>query len=170
MKKLLFLFFCVSAMSLRAQFQKVLVKVDGLTCAACSYATQHAILQLDFVSDVQMDMNTNMATVTFKSGKKVDIAQVAEKVKEAGFSVGALTAAFDISGAEMAESKSSFTYKTDTYHLLGGHDRSLSGIVNVKFVGDAYMKKSELKKWKSDLKNAGSGAAQGQSVYYIAVQ
>ncbi len=49
-----------------AQFISAIVGIDGLTCSACSYATEKSILKLIFVDSVYMELDKNIATVFFK--------------------------------------------------------------------------------------------------------
>jgi len=154
--------------SVSAQFSSVLVSVDGLTCAACSYATQKSILQLDFVKDVQMDLNTHVATITFKEGKKVSVDLIAKKVFDAGFSVGSLYGIFNFKSIAISNNYC-FNYEGDNYDFIQVKDQKLNGEVKIKFAGDRYMRKKELKKWTSLLK--GNCSSSGNSkFYYVTIE
>jgi copper chaperone CopZ len=137
----------------RAQFTSVLVAVDGLTCSACSYATQKSILQLDFVADVQMDLNSHVATVTFKPDKKIEIDKIVQKVVDAGFSVGGLTAGFNFKDATVSNDYC-MTYEGDTFHFISTKESKMNGISNIKFIGEKYMRKKDFKKWKGQTSGA----------------
>lgn len=149
MKKIVLLLCAVVLQNLmHAQINSVLVKVDGLTCSACSFATQKSILQLDFVADVKMDLNSHIATVTFKPSKKVSIQQISKKVYDAGFSVGSMVAVFEFKSNEVSES-TCFEFEGDLYHFEQMPEKTvLNGIASIKFIGEKYMSKSEFKKWK----------------------
>ncbi len=47
--------------------------------------------RLDAVRDAKADLNTQTATVTFKPGKPVDFAALAQAVDKAGFKAGGIT-------------------------------------------------------------------------------
>ncbi len=140
--------------SVKAQFSVARIKVDGLTCSACSYATQKSILELDFVDSVKMDLNTNLAVVTFKPSKKVDIQLLSKKVYDAGFSAGSLTAVFTFNSYKLSDT-SCFEFEGDLYHFENQTGQTLNGPTTLKFIGKKYMDKTELKKWK-DVKTLNS--------------
>jgi len=153
MKKIFFLLITIACHSItHAQINKVLLKVDGLTCSACSFATQKSVLQLDFVDDIKMDLNTHMATVTFKPGKKISVQQISKKVYDAGFSVGSLVAVTSFNTKEVSDS-TCLDMEGDLYHFEQMPEKTvLNGVTTLKFIGDKYMSKSEFKKWKKDIK------------------
>lgn len=153
MKKLfLFVFAVVLQTVTHAQINTVLLKVDGLTCSACSFATQKSILQLDFVEDIKMDLNSHIATITFKPGKKISIQQISKKVYDAGFSVGSMVAVFEFKSNEVSENIC-FEFEGDLYHFEQMPEKTiLNGVASIKFIGEKYMSKSEFKKWKKNLK------------------
>ena len=138
----------------KAQFTAAQVNVDGLTCSACSYATQKSLLELDFIDSVRMDLNTNLAVITFKASKKVNIDLVSQKVVDAGFSVGQLTATYTFSNLP-AGSGTCFDYMGDKYSFAETKDTTLNGSVSLLFIGKKFMNKTELKKWKG-VKQGGS--------------
>jgi copper chaperone CopZ len=149
MGRFLFIILCFITVSnpAKAQFTNVQIRVDGLTCSACSYATQKSLLELDFVDSVKMDLNSNLATVTFKPSKKIDIGQLSQKVVDAGFSVGSLTATYIFSSLPVA-GNTCFDYMGDVYHFVNAKEQTLNGPASILFIGKKFMNKTELKKWK----------------------
>ncbi len=133
-----------------AQFTSVMVAVDGLTCSACSYATQKSLFELDFVADVQMDLNTHIATVTFKTDKKISIDKIAQKVIDAGFSVGSLNAVFNFKEVTVSNDYC-LTYEGDVYRFISTKEKTLSGSSSIKFIGEKFMRKKDFKKWKGQM-------------------
>jgi copper chaperone CopZ len=152
-----------------AQITSISIAVDGLTCSACSFATQKSLLQLDFVADVQMDLNTNIALVTFKPDKKVSVQMLAQKVMDAGFSVGSLTAVFNLDGINIT-SDNCFTYQGDKYRFLSVNDKKIAGKINLKFVGEHFMRKKDFKHWKNVSKEpckATDGSVPDATLYFV---
>src|ERR1019366_4464216 len=147
MKKIfILLLFAASHSFVYAQFNSVLLRVDGLTCSACSFATQQSILKLDFVEDVKIDLNSHDAIVTFKQGKKISIDQIAKKVYDAGFSVGNLRAKFTFNSNNISDS-TCFEYAGDIYHFEQLPAKTvLNGIATIQFIGKKYMSIKEYKK------------------------
>ncbi|MES2591180.1 MAG: heavy metal-associated domain-containing protein [Bacteroidota bacterium] len=145
--KICLLILLLALSSAKAQFSVARIKVNGLTCSACSYATQKSLLELDFVDSVKMDLNTNLAVVTFKPSKKIDIQLLSKKVYDAGFSVGSLTAIFTFNSYTLSEN-GCFDFEGDLYHFEKTASQILNGATTLQFIGKKYMDKTEQKKWK----------------------
>lgn len=87
-----FLFFTCNLFA--ARFTSAVIGIDGLTCSACSFSTEQSIRKLDFVENVNMELNENMATITFKKDKEISIDAIVRRVYAAGFSVRSVKAIF----------------------------------------------------------------------------
>ncbi len=148
MKKISFLCFLLMNLSVSAQFLTAHVAVDGLTCSACSFVTQKSLMQLPFIEDVQMDLNTHIATLTFKNGSPVAMDRIAQKVVDAGFSVGGFTA--EIYLKEVAVSDNfCFEYDGAIFHFIQTKERNITGIATLTFIGKEFMNKKEFKRYKA---------------------
>ena len=165
---LFILFILTLSSDIKAQFTSVQVKVDGLTCSACSFATQKSLLELDFIDSVKMDLNTNLALVTFKPSKKVDIGLISQKVYDAGFSVGRLSAVFTFTSFQ-ADSNTCFDYMDDAYSFIETKDTLLNGPATLLFIGKKFMNKTELKKWKGIKPSSNCKAGNGGKVYTVTI-
>lgn len=86
-KNLLILFIILYPCRIFAQLDSVEIGVNGLTCSMCSYSVEYSLKKLEEIQSVNMDLNSNIARVYFKSGGAVDFEALAKKVKESGFSV-----------------------------------------------------------------------------------
>lgn len=149
---LLFLF--VLSLGVKAQFVSALIGVDGLTCSACSFATQKSILKLDFVDTVVMDLNTTIAKVTFKKGKAISIDALAKKVEDAGFSVRSIQGIYDFSNV-IASENSCCTTENGVFQFIGiSTSRTLGSSTVIRFIGPNYCSKREYKKWSDKIKAA----------------
>jgi copper chaperone CopZ len=144
-RSLLILLLCFVAGSARAQFRAVYIGVNGLTCSQCSRTVEMSIRKLDFVADVQMNLEHTEGKIILKEDKKTDMEKIAQAVVDAGFSVRYLHAdlAVDVS---VIPSGSCFIYKGDGYTFPQPPKNPLKGVVKLKFVGKKYMGKNELKK------------------------
>ncbi|MEI6815285.1 MAG: heavy metal-associated domain-containing protein [Bacteroidota bacterium] len=151
MKKILCFLLCICSCSVgHSQFTKAVVAIDGLTCSACSYATQRSVLQLDFVEDVTMDLNSHQATILFKKDKMVSMEKIAEKVVDAGFSVGGMTAEINLKKISISKDFC-LEYEGAIYHFISTENKELNGLVGLQFIGPRYMRKKDFKKYKSML-------------------
>ncbi len=145
------IFFCVvatllivtfSTMSARAEFVSADIGVNGLTCSMCSKGTEATLKQLPFIDSISIDLNDLVAHVIFKKGVKVSIDEMREMIEEAGFSVRSITAVFNFDH-EVVGKDYHFVYSGDTYHFIGVDGKTLSGLVNIRFVDKQYVSKKE---------------------------
>lgn len=162
----LFLLVCTFPLLAQAQFRSATLGVDGLTCSACSFGTEKSIRKLDFVEDVKMDLNRNIAEITFKKDSKVDMDALVKKVYDAGFSVRFVQAVFHFDNTAAAPN-TCFSYNNDQYQFIGGDGRSLTGEVKLNFIAKTYVPDKELKKWKKQLKPA---CLTSGKVYFVTVE
>jgi len=136
-----------------AQFVSAVIGIDGLTCSACSYGTERSIRKLDFVENVNMDLNKNLAQITFKKGSDVSIDALVRKVYDAGFSVRSVQAIYHF---DQPVNITDHIFKTGsaTFYVLKSSGSTLSSDVSMNFIREKYVSKKELAKWKTELKNS----------------
>jgi copper chaperone CopZ len=171
-KSYMLLMCLIGSLTGMAQFKSAVVGVDGLTCSACTFATEKSLLKLDVIDSVFMQLEENTATVFFKPGKKIDMLAVAKKITDAGFSVRNFIASVDI-GLLTVKPGYCWTYDNDTYHFIKlDGDKELKGVVQLMFIGDKFMPAREFKKWKLYCKSActpGITPAPYSKDYYVTI-
>lgn len=149
--KTMALLFIISINSVQAQITKAVVGINGLTCSACSFATEKSIRQLNFVDSVNMDLVNNIATVYFSKTIKVNLDDVSKKVYDAGFSVRSLEAFFYFNQVSVSP-HFCFEYANDSYNFFEVKETQLlNGEVKLKLIAKKYMTKREYKLWKSKI-------------------
>ncbi len=158
-----FLFFCIG-FSARAQFQTVSIGVNGLTCSQCTRTVEMSIRKLDFVADVQMNLQHTEGKITLKQGVKADMEKVAQAVINAGFSVRYLDAEFT-ADPSVTVSGGCFSYNGDEYVFTEAPKEALKGTVKLKFIGKKFLPKNEYKKMEQYM-NATCGSTTGK-VYHV---
>jgi copper chaperone CopZ len=114
----------------QAQVSKAEMQVSGLTCSMCQLATQKAVKTLDFVADIQPDLNNTNFIITFKKDKTVNPDLLAKKVKGAGFSVSKLVLTYTFSDLKIANG-SSFTYGGAQFSFLNVAAKTLDGATKI---------------------------------------
>jgi len=134
-----------------AQFIKAELEVSGLTCSMCSLATQKALSSLDFVKDIQPDLNKNVYYFGFKTEKEVTIDAIKSKVKSAGFSVNNLVVQFHF---EKPVNTNSFDFQGNHYEILNPTRIPLSGMVRFQILEKDYLPSGLFKKQKALYPNA----------------
>jgi copper chaperone CopZ len=139
-----------------AQFQSVYIGVNGLTCSQCSRTVEMRIRKLDFVSDVQMNLEHTEGKIILKKDKKADMDKIAQAVVDAGFSVRHMEADLTVDNG-VVPGATCFTYKGDGYVFAHAPKAPLKGTVRLKFIGKKYMPKNELKKLPEYTDNKCSG-------------
>jgi copper chaperone CopZ len=134
--------------SVKAQFISAIVGIDGLTCSACSYATEKSILKLIFVDSVYMELDKNIATVFFKKNTPVSIKSLSQKVYDAGFAVRSIHAIVNFEPTTITNDYC-LIFENNLYHFIKIEgEKKLSGPTSIKFIGEKMMQKNEFKKWK----------------------
>jgi len=165
--KTLKIFAAILAISINiahAQFTKAEVQVSGLTCSLCSKATEKSLRSLNFIGDVKADLNSNVFVLTFKKDVPVNLDQISKKVQSAGFFVNNLKATFNFDNVKVSDSY--FSYAGDTYRLINGTNKPITGPVALTVVDKGFAPASVLKKYRitPDNVNGKSG-----KVYHLAI-
>lgn len=163
----LLLLFCTGWYSANAQFQTVFIGVNGLTCSQCSRTVEISIRKLDFVADVQMNLEHTEGKIILKNGKKADMEKIAQAVTDAGFSLRYLKADLTIDNS-INTSGQCVNYKGDEYVFTAAPKQPLTGTVHLTFLGKKYQSKSEFKKVQPNMKNA-CGANTTGKLYYVSL-
>jgi copper chaperone CopZ len=140
----------LSPITLLAQFKWVEVGVDGLTCSQCSRSVEMSIRKLDFVQDVEMNLEHTRGKITFKPLAKVSVEKISQAVVNAGFSVRYLQAGFNFENLAINKNYC-FPFEGKQYQFIQTEKKILNGEVLIKFVGKKYQSVKEYKHWKSDL-------------------
>lgn len=70
-----------------AQFKKVYVSVNGLTCSQCSRAVYNALKKTTGVSELKMDLNSTIAEINITNNLPPDPEALARAVKKAGYAI-----------------------------------------------------------------------------------
>jgi copper chaperone CopZ len=149
---LVLLLFMLSSTFVRGEFLSAEIGVDGLTCSQCSRSVEMKLRALDFVADVQMNLEQNIGLVTFKKGKVIRLERLGKAVIDAGFSVGYIRALFDFSDTNIT-SDGSFSYEGLIYQPVNDKPTTLPAVAKIQLVGDDFMDTASWKKWKSEVKH-----------------
>ncbi|MBL7882779.1 MAG: heavy-metal-associated domain-containing protein [Bacteroidia bacterium] len=151
---ILFISIAFLSNNLKAQFTSAIIGIDGLTCSACSYATEKSIRKLDFVDSVFMELDKNIATVFFKKNSTVSIQLLSKKVYDAGFAVRSIYASYNFNNLNISNDFCLLQNNTAYHFVKIENEKKLNGIVSLHFIGEKYMQKKEFKNWKLFLTNS----------------
>lgn len=168
--KIVLLLLAATVSIAKAQFIKAEVQVSGLTCSMCSNATEKALRKLDFISDIKADLNRNLFAITFKKDAAVNLDQISQKVKAAGFSVNNLKATFDFNNIKVGNDYH-FNYSGSIYHFLNVSDRTLNRPVIVTIVDKNFVSASAYKKYaaQTEMGCYKTGVMGSSRVYHLTI-
>lgn len=68
-----------------AQIVQATTSIEGLTCPFCSFGAQKRLKKVGGVKDVKVDVNLGLATLFAGQGQSIDVQQIPDAVKKAGF-------------------------------------------------------------------------------------
>lgn len=149
---IIFSTFLISGSTYAQQITKAEVQVNGLTCSMCSRATETSLKSLDFVDTVTPDLNRNVFVLSFKADQAVNIDQIREKVQDAGFSIGELSATMNFKNAEVdAQGLSQVDGKV--YQFVNAKSKTLDGPVTARVIDKDFISSAAFKKKSAELKS-----------------
>jgi copper chaperone CopZ len=124
------------------------IGISGLHCSACSFATEKALRELNFIKEVNMDLNAHVAEITFKEGLVPDFDAMARKVRDAGFSVGSLRVRYNFSSFNLSDNAclEDANYIIQFIGIKGS--RVMNGPQDFLLVGSNFMSGPEFKKFR----------------------
>ncbi|VAX23845.1 hypothetical protein MNBD_IGNAVI01-920 [hydrothermal vent metagenome] len=82
----LFIFFGLT-LNTFAQENKIVVRVDGLSCPFCSYTLEKKFSDINSLEKFDIDYKKATMTLNLKKGEKITDEFIISKVDEAGFTV-----------------------------------------------------------------------------------
>ena len=155
----IFVFLSIVCSKLSAQ-TLISLQVNGLTCSQCSYSVERSLLQLSFIKSVDMDLNTHVAKLV--ADVQVDqLAQIARKVEEAGFSVGLFQFA-PTAADSLLRDKSNLI-------ILNPENDTLAGNKVYQIIDRKYCSKKTYRKWESAINRINDVRGQKNLVFVIIV-
>ncbi|GMQ79739.1 MAG: hypothetical protein BMS9Abin03_172 [Thermodesulfobacteriota bacterium] len=85
---LLFIITMIAIPTANAQVSRVIVSVDGMACPFCAFGVEKRLKKVDGAGSVNVDMKTGTATLSAAEGKTINVDQVPDAIKTAGFTPG----------------------------------------------------------------------------------
>lgn len=163
------LFFCAQLfqVTLSAQFKTASMEIDGLTCSMCSYGVQKSIQKLSFIKSVNVDLNTNIATIEFRADLPVSIKELIKSVSNAGYSVRSLKSNFFF---QKPLTDDYLIYDNSTFIFLNPqNDQNLRGLKEIKFVEKSFSEPGVYKKYKKVIENKLSSQTLKDWNYFVLI-
>lgn len=145
MKTIFIVFATFFAFSANAQVSKVMLQASGLTCSMCSNSINKSLKTIDFVQNVNPNVQTSTFEITFKQGSAVDFDKLKKKVEDAGFTVASFTATVNFNNVQLKENQP-VKVGDKTFYILNAKDQSLNGSRQVRIVDKGFVSPKESKK------------------------
>lgn len=156
------------------QISAVEIQVTGLTCSMCSQATEKSLRSLSYVSNVSPDLNKNLFVLTFKKESAVNLDQLQKKVKDAGFSVGNLSATLNFNQAKVDED-GQVIVDGNVYRFANVKSKVLNGPVKVNVIDKNFISNAAFKQKSAQLKfdsyASGTAVVNGKKtrIYHLSI-
>jgi copper chaperone CopZ len=146
-----FLYFtCLSNITL-AGFEKLEIKIIGLTCSMCSYSVENAIKKLPYVDKIEMELNSNIASVYIKKMASPDIMEIVNKVYEAGFSVKETFAYYTFTESQIINGV--LTEEPYSFTFISNEKSIVEGFVKLRILNKKCIPNKEYKKLNKEHQN-----------------
>ena len=133
------------------KISKAELQVNGLTCSMCSKATETSLKSLGFIENVTPDLDRNIFVLTFKKDQQVDIDQIRDKVQDAGFSIGELSATINFNQTVIDEAGLAQSGST-VFKFTNAKGKTLNGPVTARVLDKDFISSSAFKKNAAQLK------------------
>lgn len=78
-----------------AQARTIQMKVLGLSCPFCAYGVEQKVKKLDGVEDLNVELESGIATITLAEGADISNETLRQTVDEAGFEAAAIVRSFE---------------------------------------------------------------------------
>jgi len=152
------------------QISKAELQVNGLTCSMCSRATETSLKSLGFIQTITPDLNRNIFVLTFKRGQQVNIDQIRDKVEDAGFSIGDLSATINFNRTVIDEAGMA-QLGNMAFKFTNARSRVLDGPVTARILDKNFISPSAFKKNAAQLKSdsylSGKGVIRGKETRIV---
>lgn len=173
-------FFIISAILLISgntfaqQITKAELQVNGLTCSMCSKATETSLKSLGFIETITPDLNRNVFVLTFKADQQVNIDEIKDKVEDAGFSVGDLSATINFKNTTIDDNGLA-RLDGAVFQFVNAKSKTLDGPVNARILDKNFISSSAFKKQAAEIKSpsytTGKGIVEGKEtrIFHLSI-
>lgn len=152
------------------KISKAELQVNGLTCSMCSKATETSLKSLGFIETIRPDLEKNIFVLTFKKDQQVNLDQIRDKVQDAGFSIGQLSATINFNQTVIDSSGLAQTGNT-VFRFTNAKSKTLDGPVTAKVLDKDFISSPAFKKNVAQLKldsyHSGRGTVKGRETRIV---
>jgi len=76
--------------SAQARVERVTVAVDGMSCPFCAFGVEKKLKGVEGTGSVKVNLKAGSATLSVREGASINVRQVPDAIKAAGFTPGAI--------------------------------------------------------------------------------
>lgn len=131
-----------------SQIKKATLQASGLTCALCARSIFTNLSALDFVDNVDTDLESSSFLITFKRSGKFDIGAIKKKVEDAGFSISSLMLTVEAEGLVIGNDQK-IRLGDNVYHFVNVDKQRTLSSFKMRIVDPAFLSAKEYKKISS---------------------
>lgn len=128
-----------------SQISKATLQASGLTCALCAKSIYSNLSALDFIDNVDTDLETSSFLIVFKPGTQLDIDAIRRKVEDAGFSVSKLLLKVDQGGLVIGNDKK-IRIGNNVFHFIHVKTQQTSSSFEMRVIDQKFLSAKEFKK------------------------
>lgn len=164
----------ISGNTFAQQITKAELQVNGLTCSMCSKATETSLKSLGFIETITPDLNRNVFVLTFKADQQVNMDEIKDKVEDAGFSVGDLSATINFKNTAIDDNGLAKLDGT-VFQFVNAKSKTLDGPVTARILDKNFISSSAFKKQAAEIKlpsyTTGKGTFEGKEtrIFHLSI-
>jgi copper chaperone CopZ len=170
----LFILLSTGLSTFAQKIAKAEVQVNGLTCSMCSRATETSLKSLGFIESITPDLNRNVFVLTFKKDQSVNLDQIRDKVEDAGFSIGDLSATINFNNTILLADGLAKVDGT-VFRITNAKSKTLNGPVTARILDKNFVTAAAFKKNAATIKspeyNTGKGLVDGKEtrIFHLSI-
>ena len=130
----------------KAQFTSASLTASGLTCSMCSKAVYSALVKVSSVETVKSNIAASSYRIVFKKDAQVNLDDIKNAVKGAGFSVAKLQVTMNFNNVAV-ENDAHVNVSGENLHFLNVSQRTLNGEITLTVLDKDFISTKEYKKF-----------------------
>ena len=147
MKKILvLLFMIIAAANAQSQITNATLVAGGLTCSMCSKAIYTALTKVGSIESVKANIAASSYDIVFKKDAAVNLDDVKNAVKGAGFSVVKLQVKMNFDNVAV-QNDTHVNVSGENLHFLNVPQQTLNGAVTLTILDKDFLSAKEYKKF-----------------------
>jgi len=128
-----------------AQVKRITIQASGLTCSLCSNAINKSLRSINWVAQVEPNIEESTFELTFTPNADVDFDLLKKKVEDAGFFVAKMVAELEIKQTAIQDD-AHLEIQGKMMHFLHVGNKTIEGVVRLQILDKGYVSAKEFKR------------------------